>query len=116
MSATLEVHQVRTNTAEGHMIETTVVNSTVIPKELFVVDAVTDEFSHVASLTDFHYPAEKDVQYGFYRTSAVSRVFENVETALKFVTYTNERLDEITKAYTQSVTNFVGTDTIMFPR
>lgn len=115
MSATLEVFQERSNIPGGHRVETIVISSVLIPKELFVLRQEDDTFSHVAVISDLVYPTYKDNLFSYYRVASVSRDFEEITTAIDYASHVKYRLEQVALAYTQEADSFVGSETTILP-
>ena len=107
--ATATLNQVRSNLPEGFEIVNTISNAVDIPEELFVYKAIDDEFSHVASLTDFSYPITNTVDVDYYRKNTATKLYADVVTALEFANHVKYRIDELLKNYVPDMDAFPGT-------
>ena len=115
MTASVTVFQQRENIPEGHRVTTTIQDSTLIPKELFVLKYDDDAYSHVAAVPDFYYPDAKDSNFSYYRVDSVVKEFPEIESALNFATGVKDRIMKIVEAYTADVDDFVGSETEVIP-
>jgi len=107
--ATATLNQVRTNLPSGFEIANTITSPVDIPAELFVYVALTDVFSHVATMTDFAYPNVNTPGQEYYRQDNATKEYEDVTTALEFANHVKFRVDELLKVYNTDLDTFPGT-------
>lgn len=87
-----------------YVVEITVTDAGAIPRELFVYDTSTEEFSSVALVRDIEsWPASKEAaiaaELDFYRDTKVRRSFSVKETAATFAADVRRRLEAVNRDY-----------------
>ena len=117
MSATLTLHQERTNEPDGtYKIVNTVLDSVGIPPEVFVMDKDTGAFNHVANVFEFTTLSTDPVTSPLaYRDSVAEAVYFDVATAIAFAEDIKRRVDLLIEEYTPEVEAFQGEEDIDFP-
>ena len=120
MSVRLGVEQVRT-VEEGptYRVVTTVYYNLGVDRNIFVFNAETDDFEHVATPWDLdNTPTSKqtalDTGVDYYRLSEVTKDNDTVDDASTFASYTLERISALARAYESVATEFAGTDTYSY--
>lgn len=86
-----------------------------IPREVFVMNAETQLFSHVATVWDFQaYPDTRDQalldSVGYYRADSCTKDFDTLQTATSFKSYTKGRVEWVVADYDEANNVFEGVD------
>ena len=120
MSVQLDVEQVRT-VEEGpvYRVVTSVYYNLGIDRNIFVFNAETDAFEHVATPWDMgNTPTTKqdalDDGIDYYRLEAVTKDYDAIEDATTFAAYTLGRISSLAQAYDLAKTTFVGSNTYSY--
>ncbi len=117
MNVRIDVEQVRT-VEDGplYRVATSVVYTTRIDRNIFVFNAATDAFEHVASVWDIdNLPTDKqtalNTSVDYYRLEAVTRDSADVAEASEFAVYTLSRIASLAQSYELVGNEYVGSDT-----
>jgi hypothetical protein len=116
MTVQVDIHQERT-VEEGPIfrVTTSVTYSSGIDSTVFVHNADTDVYSHVATVWDMaHVPDDKVLAQlnlgGYYRSSTAVQDFDDQEDAIAGATYTESRVGLLVHSYNLMSTVFAGED------
>lgn len=117
MSVRLDIEQVRSVlVGPVYRVFTSVVYNSGIDRNIFVFNAATEAFEHVATPWDLeNTPTDRQTALNtavdYYRLSAVTRDGDEIEEALDFATYTLSRIESLAQAYELVAEQFAGSTT-----
>ena len=120
MSVQLDVEQVRTvEQGPVYRTVTTVIYNLGIDRNIFVFNAETEAFEHVATPWDMaNTPTARqtalDNGIDYYRLSEVTQDRDTLDDATEVAAYTLGRVSSLTQAYTTATEDFVGSETYSY--
>ncbi len=117
MSATLTLHQARTNEPDGtYKIVNEITASEGIPPEVFVLDKDTGAFNHVANVFEFTTLTTDPINSPMaYRAAIAEATYSDVSTAIAFAENIKRRIDILLDEYTPEAEAFQGEEATEFP-
>lgn len=114
MSVTIEYNQVRT-VVEGpkYRVASLVTYAVNIAKEIFVFDVELGEFQHVATVWDMenvlnNRDAARLAGNKWYRAKECTVEYEAQTSAIEFVDYTEDRIQDLATQYARATGEFEG--------
>jgi hypothetical protein len=119
MTVKVDVTQERTSQETTYDVRTTVTFVSGITDHIFVFNAETEVFSHVAVPYDiYNYPESKleadNAGLHYFRKTEVIQSFDALDVAQAAAEYTIERVSYLTQQYGSATNQFVGTSNFSF--
>ena len=113
--ASITLHQVRESTSEGLKVTNEIILATVITDKLFVMEAETDEFSHVATLEDLSYPDTPTEHIVYYLSNNFEYLTNVPAAAIDLAASVKDRLNTLLLAFNRVQNDFVGSEDTIIP-
>ena len=119
MTVQIDVSQERTSVEKGYKVKTEVTFVEGITDHIFVFNAETQVFSHVAVPFDIYtFPESKidadNTGAPYYRATSAEVVYDQLNTAQAEAEYTVERVSYLTHQYGSATNQFVGQSNYSF--